>query len=217
MISEATTARMREIVARYPLARSAMLPCLHEVQNEQGYVSEEGILAVADVLGVRPDEVESVVTFYSMYHLRPQGRYTIKVCTSIACYLRGCDALMANLSERLGVRPGETTPDGRYTLEGVECLAACGMAPVLQVNGAFVEDAGPERADALLNRIERDEPLGDLASHWQPIGNGGYTAAISAVAPLEGATRSASLPDASANGNGHQQNNQQQRSQRKAR
>lgn len=176
-IREETRARMRELVARYPEARSAMLPCLHLVQAEEGYVSPEGIAAVAEAIGVKPDEVESVVTFYSMYHQAPLGRSVIRVCTSISCYLRGCDDLMAHLERALGVRRGETTPDGTYTLESVECLAACGMAPVLQVNGEFVENVTTARAEDLLARLARGEGVGDLGSRWRARGTGGYTTA----------------------------------------
>ncbi len=109
MTSTKLQARMRDIVARYPNARSAMLPCLHLAQEERGYITPEDVQAVAEAIGVKPDEVESVVTFYSMYSQEPQGRYTIKVCTSISCYLRGCDDVMAYLEERLGIRRGETT------------------------------------------------------------------------------------------------------------
>jgi NADH-quinone oxidoreductase E subunit len=171
MIGEETKARLRAIVARYPVARSAMLPCLHLVQEEQGYVTPEGILAVAEAIGVKPDEVESIVTFYSMYHQEPVGRMVIKVCTSISCYLHGCDDVMANLERRLGVRRGQTTPDGRFTLEGVECLAACGMAPALQVNGEFAEQITPAKTDALVDALERDG-VGALRDRWRMIADG---------------------------------------------
>jgi NADH-quinone oxidoreductase E subunit len=193
MIAEEIKARMREIVARYPVARSAMLPCLHLVQSEQGYVTPEGIEAVAEAIGAKPDEVESVVTFYSMYHQAPLGRHSIHVCTSISCYLRGCDDLLARLEQRLDVRPGETSANGRFTLRGVECLAACGMAPALQVDGRFVENVTPERLETLLGRIERDEDLGDLVSYWRPMGNGGYTAA-DGIVPATGAAPAARAP-----------------------
>ena len=102
---------MREIVARYPQARSAMLPCLHLAQDELGLRDAGGaLLAVAEAIGVKPDEVESVVTFYSMYPPGAAWAHVIKVCTSISCYLRGCDDVMAHLEERLGVATGETTP-----------------------------------------------------------------------------------------------------------
>lgn len=176
---------MREIVARYPLARSAMLPCLHLAQEDEGYITPEGIAVVAEAIGAKPDEVESVVTFYSMYHQAPLGRHVIQVCTSISCYLRGCDDLLRTLEQRLGVRRGTTSPDGRYTLQSMECLAGCGMAPVVQVDGAFVENVTPERMEFLLQRLEHDEVLDDLVSRWRPMANGGFTAA-DGLAPAAG-------------------------------
>jgi NADH-quinone oxidoreductase E subunit len=158
-------AHVRAAVARYPSARSAMLPALHIAQEEQGSITPEGIEAVADVLGVRPDEVASVVSFYSMFHRKPVGRHVIRVCTSISCYLRGCDALLAHLEERLGVRRGEATPDGLFTLLPIECLASCGTAPVLQVDDAFVENVTLASADALLDRLRLEsQGAGGLAS-----------------------------------------------------
>jgi NADH-quinone oxidoreductase E subunit len=164
MMSEDARARMRAAVARYPSARSAMLPALHIAQEEQGSITPEGIAAVADVLGVRPDEVASVVSFYSMFHKKPVGRHVIRVCTSISCYLRGCDELLAHLEERLGVRRGASTSDGLFTLLPIECLASCGTAPVMQVNDAFVENVTVESADALLDRLRRDSTGADVPS-----------------------------------------------------
>jgi NADH-quinone oxidoreductase E subunit len=177
MISDEVKAQMREIAARYPQPRSAMLPCLHLAQQTEGYITSEGAQAVAEAIGARVDEVESVVSFYSMYTTKPLGAQVIKVCTSVSCYLRGADALLARLEEWLGVKKGETTPDGRFTLDHIECLAACGMAPVLQVNGKFVEYVTPERADALLDRLERGEGVGDLGSRWRLTEQGGFTTA----------------------------------------
>jgi NADH-quinone oxidoreductase E subunit len=157
---------MREIAARYPDPRSGMLSCLHLVQEVAGYVTAEGIMAVAEAVGAKPDEVESVVTFYSMYRRAPAGRYILKVCTSISCYLRGCDDLLAHLEERLGVVRGQTTPDGLFTLQHVECLAACGMAPVLQVNDEFVEHVTREKADALLAQLRASEAVAPHPGEW---------------------------------------------------
>jgi NADH-quinone oxidoreductase subunit E len=177
MISDEVKAQMREIAARYPQPRSAMLPCLHLAQQTEGYITSEGAQAVAEAIGARVDEVESVVSFYSMYTTKPLGAQVIKVCTSVSCYLRGADALLARLEVRLGVKKGETTPDGRFTVGVIECLAACGMAPVLQVNGEFVENVTPERADALLDRLERGEGVGALGSRWRLTEQGGFTTA----------------------------------------
>jgi NADH-quinone oxidoreductase E subunit len=167
MISDDVKAQLREIVSRYPVARSGMLPCLHLVQDVEGYVTPEGIAAVAEAVGAKVDEVESVVTFYSMYHQKPIGKHVIKVCTSISCYLMGCDDVLAHLEKRLGISRGQTTPDGRYTLQGVECLAACGLAPALQVNNEFVENVTPQVADALLDRLEHGKGVEDMGGQWE--------------------------------------------------
>src|SRR5579863_9758385 len=103
MIGEEARVRMRAVAAQYPSARSATLPALHIAQEEEGYITPEGVDAVAETLGLRADEVDSVVSFYSMYFRKPVGRHVIKVCTSISCYLRGCDQLLAHLEQRLGI------------------------------------------------------------------------------------------------------------------
>lgn len=150
MISEATKERMRAVVATYPSPRSAMLPVLHIAQDEEGFVTADGLRVTAELIGCKVDEVESIVTFYSMYHQHPVGQRVIKVCTSLSCYLRGCDPLLVQLEAGLGTRRGTTSADGRFTIEGAECLASCGTAPVIQVNDEFVENVTPERADALI-------------------------------------------------------------------
>jgi NADH:ubiquinone oxidoreductase subunit E len=108
------------------------------------------------VLNLTEDDVKSVATFYTMYYHRPHGKKVISVCTGISCYLRNCDPLVEHLEERLGIKRGETTEDGTFTLECVECLASCGTAPVLQVNGEFVENVTPEMADALIDELTRE-------------------------------------------------------------
>lgn len=150
MISEQAKECMRALAARYPVARSALLPALHIAQAEEGYITQEGLEAVAEVLNLTVDDVKSVATFYTMYYQRPHGKKVISVCTGISCYLRDCDQLVDHLETRLGIKRGETTGDGNFTLECVECLASCGTAPVLQVNGEFVENVTLEMADALL-------------------------------------------------------------------
>jgi len=151
MISEQAKEKMRGLAARYPVARSAVLPSLYVAQEEEGYISDAGLQAVAEAIGLTVDDVESVATFYTMYNQQPLGKRVIRVCTSISCYLRGCDKLVEHLEARLGIKRGETTPDGTYTLLTAECLASCGTAPVMQVNGEFVENVSLEKADAVLN------------------------------------------------------------------
>ena len=208
MIGEEVQVRLREIVSRYPSARSAMLPCLHLVQEEQGYITPEGIIAVAEAIGAKPDEVESVVTFYSMYSEEPKGRYVIKVCTSIACYLRGCDDVLAHVEQRLGMRQGETSSDGRFTLEAAECLAACGMAPAMQVNGRFFENVTPESADALVDYLVNGGDTASLTSAWQPVSDGRGMASVSGLdtaslaSPAVQVTEAADTADTTAQQNG---------------
>ena len=156
MISEQAKQRMRDLAARYPVARSAIMPALFIAQHEEGYITQDALQAVAEAIGLTVDDVESVATFYTMYYQRPPGKKVIKVCTSISCYLRNCDALVNHLEQRLGIKRGETTVDGNYTLMTTECLASCGTAPVLQVNNEFVENVTLEMADALVDEWDRE-------------------------------------------------------------
>ena len=160
MISEQAKSRMRELATRYPVARSAVMPALYIAQQEEGYITSEGLQAIAEAIGLTVDDVESVATFYTMYHQQQPGKRVIKVCTSISCYLRNCDALLEHFEQRLGIKRGETTSDGNYTLQGVECLASCGTAPVLQVNDEFVENVTLEKADTLLNQLNQELKAG---------------------------------------------------------
>jgi NADH-quinone oxidoreductase E subunit len=156
MISEQAKQRMRNLAARYPVARSAVMPALYIAQQEEGYITQEALQAVAEAIGLTVDDVESVATFYTMYYQQPPGKKVIKVCTSISCYLRNCDALVSHLEERLHIKRGETTADGNYTLMTAECLASCGTAPVLQVNDEFVENVTPDMLDALVDEWDRE-------------------------------------------------------------
>jgi NADH-quinone oxidoreductase E subunit len=156
MISEQAKERMRALASRYPVARSALLPALHIAQGEEGYITQAGLEAVAEVLNLTTDDVKSVATFYTMYYHRPHGQKVIGVCTGIACYLRGCDDLVEHLEQRLGIKRGETTPDGNFTLECVECIASCSTAPAMQVNGEFVENVTLKLADDLVDELTRE-------------------------------------------------------------
>ena len=156
MISEQAKQRMYDLAARYPAARSAVMPALYIAQQEEGYITQTALQAVAEATGLTVDDVESVATFYTMYYRHQPGRKVVKVCTSISCYLRNCDVLVEHLEQRLGVQRGETTPDGNYTLMTAECLASCGTAPVLQVNDEFVENVTIEMADALIDELDRE-------------------------------------------------------------
>ncbi len=161
MISEKAKQRMRDLAARYPVARSAVMPALYIAQQEEGYITQDALEAVAEAIGLTVDDVESVATFYTMYYQQQPGKKVIKVCTSIACYLRGCDAVVDHFEKRLGIQRGETSTDGHYTFMTTECLASCGTAPVLQVNDEFVENVTLEMVDALVDEWEKE--LGETA------------------------------------------------------
>ena len=171
MISEQAKQRMRDLAVRYPVARSAVMPALYIAQQEEGYITQDALQAVAEAIELTVDDVESVATFYTMYYQHPPGKKVIKVCTSISCYLRGCDAVVNHLEKRLGIKRGETSADGNYTFMTVECLASCGTAPVMQVNDEFVEKITLEMVDALVD--EWNDELGKVSDTNAPDEQGG--------------------------------------------
>jgi NADH-quinone oxidoreductase E subunit len=156
MISEQAKQRMRDLAARYPVARSAVMPALYIAQQEEGYINQHALETVAEAIGLTVDDVDSIATFYTMYYQQPPGKKVVKVCTSISCYLRNCDALVIQLEKRLGIKRGETTADGNYTLQTVECLASCGTAPVLQINNEFVENVTPDMLNSLVDTWDQE-------------------------------------------------------------
>ncbi len=156
MIADSTRQRFDELVARYPEKRSALIPLLHEVQAEVGYLSPEAVAWVAEYLGLSPADVMSVASFYDMLHLEPVGKHLIYVCQNLTCALRGSERLIRHLETTLGIRMGETTPDGKITLRRMECLASCGTAPAIQVDGVYHHQVTPEALDRLLADLRRD-------------------------------------------------------------
>src|SRR6266511_1824095 len=157
-ITEQTIAEMHELAARYPQGRSALLPMLHLLQSVEGRITPEGIEACAGVLGLTGAEVSAVATFYSMYKRRPVGDYHVGVCTNTLCAIMGGDAIFAALKDHLGVGNDETTPDGKVTLEHIECNAACDYAPVMTVNWEFFDNQSVESAKELVDRLRKGEP-----------------------------------------------------------
>lgn len=144
------------LLKKYPadFKAAGMLPALRLVQDLLGWVPPEAMVLVADRLGVPPARAQEVATFYVMYHTSPPGRHTLDVCTNVSCCLRGGEQVLAYLEKKLGIRPGQTTSDKRFTLREVECLASCGTAPVMQVNEAFVENLTPAKIDQTLAALE---------------------------------------------------------------
>lgn len=142
-----------EIVARYPDSRSALLPLLHLVQSEEGHVTRTGMQFCADVLGLTTAEVTAVATFYTMYRRKPSGDYQVGVCTNTLCAVMGGDAIFEALQDHLGVGNGETTDDGKVTLEHIECNAACDFAPVVMVNWEFFDNQTVDSARQLVDDL----------------------------------------------------------------
>ncbi|HEX5496531.1 MAG TPA: NADH-quinone oxidoreductase subunit NuoE [Mycobacteriales bacterium] len=152
-LTDDTRAAAREIIARYPRPRSALLPLLHLVQSEQGYVTPEGVAFCAEQLGLTKAEVGAVVTFYTMFKRRPTGEYLVSVCTNTLCGMLGGDEVFAALSEHLGVGHDQTSADGKITLEHAECLAACDFAPVVTVNYEFFDNQTTSSALGLVAEL----------------------------------------------------------------
>jgi NADH-quinone oxidoreductase subunit E len=148
-----------QIMARYPQPRSALLPMLHLMQSEEGYVSPDGITLCAELLGLTSAEVSAVATFYTQYKRHPNGEYTVGVCVNTLCAVMGGDAIYADLSEHLGVGHDETTEDGRITLERIECNAACDFAPVMMVNWEFFDNQTPSSARAVVDAISSGQDV----------------------------------------------------------
>jgi len=152
-LSELTRVQAREIISRYPQARSALLPMLHLVQAEEGYVSADGIALCADELSLTTAEVAAVATFYTMYHRKPAGEYHVGVCINPGCGILGGDAIWEKLSSRLGIGHDEVTPDGKISLERIECQAACTHAPVMTANWEFLDNMTPESAIDVVEKL----------------------------------------------------------------
>jgi NADH-quinone oxidoreductase subunit E len=153
MLSDTTRGKIGALMRRYPAARSALIPSLHLAQEEAGYLSHDVMRELAGIFELSPNEVYEVASFYTMLYKKPVGKYVIQVCTNISCLLCNCESIMAHLQQRLGIKPGETTPDKRFTLLEVECLASCGTAPVVQINEDYHEDLTIEKLDRILDSL----------------------------------------------------------------
>ncbi len=153
-----TREEMREIIARYPKPRSALLPMLHLAQSVEGYVSPDGIAMCAEELSLTKAEVGAVATFYTMYRRKPAGEYHVGVCTNTLCAVLGGDTILASLKDHLGIGHNETTEDGRLSLEHVECNAACDYAPVVMVNWEFYDNQTPSSARDLVDAARAGSP-----------------------------------------------------------
>ena len=156
MLSKESLDQVKREIAKYPPERksSAVMAALRIAQEEHGWLSVPLMDYIAELLGMRPIQVYEVATFYSMYDLKPVGKHKISICTNISCMLCGSDTIVKHLEKRLGIKLGETTPDGKVTLKEVECLAACCGAPMFQIDKNYYENLTPQKVDEILASLK---------------------------------------------------------------
>jgi NADH-quinone oxidoreductase subunit E len=168
-LTDANVALAKEIIARYPRPRSALIPLCHLAQEQDGYLAEDAMEHIAELIGCTPAEVLGTASFYEMFKLHPTGRYCVNICTNISCQLLGGEELLEHAEELLGVRAGSTTEDGMFTLEDVECIAACTEAPVVQLNYRYFHRVTPDELTRMIEQLRAGElddvvpPHGTLA------------------------------------------------------
>jgi NADH-quinone oxidoreductase subunit E len=155
----------RQIIARYPIGRSALIPLLHLAQAQDGHLTSEAMEHAGELVGLTAAEVLSTASFYEMFKREPVGRYLVGVCTNVVCLLRGAGDLLDHAQERLGTRPGGTTDDAVFTLEEAQCLAACGGAPCVQVNYRYFEHVSPADLDVLFDDLRARRYEDDIPPH----------------------------------------------------
>jgi NADH-quinone oxidoreductase subunit E len=156
VIKEKRAADIENILAKYPTRRSAVMPLLYVAQEEYGYCGEDAIREVAEIIGCDPTEVKSIVGFYTMFYEQPVGKYVIDVCDDLPCALRGADNFVSHCEKRLGIHAGETTPDGKFTLNTVMCVAACDRVPVAQVNKEYRYSLTEESFDKMVDTLSHE-------------------------------------------------------------
>jgi NADH-quinone oxidoreductase subunit E len=147
---------LSEILSRYPTKMAATLPALHLMQEQEGWINEEMMTWLARRLDVSPAHIKGVVTFYTLFRTKPEGKHHVWVCRTLPCALRGAGSVLAQCEKKLGIHAGETTKDGKVTLKTAECLASCGTAPMMQVDKTYYENLTPERINEILDRLQRD-------------------------------------------------------------
>ena len=168
IFSPETEALMQNIIRRYPAdqTKSALLPLLHIAQaDSDGWLSVPVMDRVAAILNIQPIEVYEVASFYSMFHTHPVGKCLIEVCRTSSCWLRGAYDIVAHIENRLGIKDGETTPDGKFTLRTVECLGSCGTAPMFQIGETFYENLTKEKVDQILEENKNREGYSSYLDH----------------------------------------------------
>jgi len=152
-LSDKAKKQIRDLLQTYETNQSALIPALHVAQGDQGWLSEDTQREVAELLELSAQEVRGVVSFYTMFLQKPAGKYLLQVCRNLSCSLRGGHRLTKQIEDKLQIKQGETTTDGKFTLIEVECLGSCGTAPVMMVNDAYVEDLTPQALEKMLAEL----------------------------------------------------------------
>ena len=164
-ITEENIRLAREIIGRYPKARSATIPLLHLAQEQDGYVTNEAMAQIGELVGASSAEVFGTASFYEMFKFEPVGKYLINICGTMSCALMGAEELMHHAEERLGIKMGSTTADGKITLERAECQAACTEAPCLQVNYRYRYRVTPDQLDTLIDDLSAGNLASEIPAH----------------------------------------------------
>ena len=164
-LSAENVRRARDLIGLYPQSRSALIPILHIAQEQDGWLTPDGMAHVAELVDLDPAEVYGTASFYDMFFTHPVGRHLVSVCTNLACLINGADELLEHAEARLGVAPGGTTADGEFTLEEVECIAFCGAAPCLAVNWRFFGNIGNDDFDRLVEDLAAGRLADDVPPH----------------------------------------------------
>lgn len=154
-LSDSSINQIKDIAKRYPTTESALLPALYVAQREMGWLAKETMDEIADVLDLPRVRVYGVATFYTMYYKKPMGKYVIQVCTNVSCMIRGGEEIFEHLKKKFGIKSGETTGDGLFSLLEVECLGNCGNAPVMQVNEDFYENLTITKVDEIITELKK--------------------------------------------------------------
>ncbi|MBC7387300.1 MAG: NAD(P)H-dependent oxidoreductase subunit E [Cryobacterium sp.] len=153
ILSEKFYTAMKRLEPRYPTKVALLLPALHAAQDELTWLPPEAMQEIGEYIGIHPAQVKEVASFYTMYNLKPVGKYHLKVCTNVACCLRGAYDVVEHCEKKLGIKVGQTTPDKQFTLHEEECLGACGTAPAMMLNNDYVENLDIRKMDEILNRL----------------------------------------------------------------
>ncbi len=164
-LSRDNLAVAQENIARYPRPKSALIPLLHLAQEQDGYITDDAMEHIAELVGTTPAQVLGTCSFYEMFKRHPVGTYLVNICTNIACQIMGGEELLHHAEHKLGIKAGSTTPDGRFTIEDVECIAACTEAPCLQVNYRYFHKITTDEFDALIDDLRAGKRKDEIPPH----------------------------------------------------